>query len=279
MDHIYQQWKVEKTKLSRNFFLSPNAYSIGPKIYNNENYFYDLSAIQQENPLGFNHPLVLRSNNNLISRNSHYELNQIYILFQQLFEQKFNLNLNFFLVEIDLNTTQSLGNYLLADNSLFNSIDGIAQLNKALDSHWPILIPVYDNFYLAATPQFHANLSAKRKNSVARINLLEEKYQIFRFYLLSNLLEEGGKVDSLNQSLSRFAKSNTRIDSFALGLKISPSDSVLHEELKQHGVFTEFTEDQIILYFPLTTKEEELEEILSVIANVIREQEGPACTE
>lgn len=265
MASVFKQWQVEKTGQKRGFFLDQNNFSLGAKVFNHDLYYYDLTSVHLENPLGFNHPIAHQSANTECSENSIVAVGQIYNLLDQLFTDVFKINLNFCLIEAE-DTIQNDPTYFFISDDFFRDENNKALLSKALvNEKRSLLIHLYNHKYIVGCSEVFPEISKYINENISRLHILNEKYLLLRLFLKSNLLEPGGKVSSINKQLERFASQNDFIEFKPMALNILDSSSILHDEIKQRGVLCQLFQNSITAFFPLTIDSLELDEVLGLI--------------
>jgi hypothetical protein len=271
MNELLSSFEQNSLPKKRAYFLANESYGIGAKVYNDQNYFYDLTTVHAEEPLGFNHPLLLRTKQ--IPNQCHLSLilqNSIESI-QNLFETHFGISMNFVLLnQSKIKSTQDKSFYL--DTSFFRSTSELEKLSNISSSLEHLILKVSSDIVLCGTSNLkteQGQLESISSQSVFEVELLERKLS---FYLDTNALDENGKINSINKSLSDFSKGVKQLSFKELSLSSTSQNYVdaskLNEALKENGILVSQEGNSITMNFPFTILEEELTEIFKILKEI-----------
>lgn len=268
MNELLSSIQRNPTNKKRSFFLDSDSFGIGAKVYNDDFYFYDLTYKHSEEPLGFNHPLILRDNK--IPNHCHHAflISESIESIQRIFEDALSLSLGFKLVEQTSIYPDSKNSFLI-DENFFKHPRHIERLKQSLPGLEFLFIRVNSDLVLFGQVQLDEAeefLPSKSSHASADLQLLKRK---LKFYIESNLLSTTGKLASLNKKFEEFSNLNSRMSYGDLSLVSVLENSVVasksQEQLKSKGVLVDLEGSKLLIYFPLTILDEELVEILGIL--------------
>lgn len=267
MAKLYHEVLSDNASRKIGYFLDNAALGMGPIVKSDEYYFYDLTRIHLENPLGFNHPINLSAQR--LPNQSHlisYTQSLIYQI-QQVFNDHFKCSYKFYLSD-HLNSNHDKKTFLISP-SFYRSQDEIQNLKSNIADLKNVTIPIYDNFLLVGSNEVPFTGEKLETLQMYRTDILKEKIDTISLFLKSNLLLSNGKVSLLNEKIKGFCEKYDNLEAGPLKIIIKPNKDYFHETLKANGLLVDVQEQNLNLFFPTTILESELDEVFIILGKLI----------
>ena len=268
MKELSSSMNCSHSQRRRAYFIDSKSISIGAKRFNDDFYFFDLTHKHSQEPLGFNHPLLLRQShypkNHCYSQSVDHFLDEI----RETLNNVLSIKLSFSLVDQN-SLNRDLNRSMVVDHNFFKHPRHFKNLKKNIDDIEDFYFFISSSFYLVGSRKLKTSLELS--NETLRkispdIDLLKRKV---KFYFESNLLLDDGKLTDLNLRILNFSKDFSRVEAKDLSLVLHSEDENLaadkHEQLKERGLVVDQREKSLHLSFPLTILDDEFDEIIGIL--------------